>query len=649
VVRLSPAADHPVHWGGKFVFAFHPLLFYLICFQASEILNTVNRLDILNLDEMAKIQEEEEKLENELEDDEEEEEDDDVEETRQEIVYHQPQIIHHYKEPAIEEVNPITIPESASKTIASVSRPHRQGKTDDPFLEWDDFDVEPEKDQQQETQVPPIETDNENQENTDDLIKNEAGTADINARTVSNDNEQQQIQEKQQPLQQLTPPPKQLQQQPQKKKAAQSHPIFGKITHLSKDNNNNPANPFVSPIPYPLTPEQQRQQQLPDQTTSIATGTSNSQNKGTPMSLEQSFSSSLQQQTPLLPIQQQQQVPLLPPPQVQKKKSNKKKVKKKKKKGLNFFGLSSGANNRDEDEEEDYEKNNKQSFGVDGEMTSAPSEQPTIKPVLPAANVGIGLSSLWDDGTTTNDYEDSSNLSSDYYPTNQLQTEGGNDLETGNHNSSNTNHGEGGGGGDGLFGSLLSTLSTTASTTASSASSSLHISKDFLQNPFKKTYNSFFDNLETEIDLEDDPILKQVEWNKKNPHQAMARGGNSNNTASYIASLLPFSTAASNSSSNQPSTSGGEPANPSVLSTRSSSSSSFLNSFQLLREESWNALSNQWSELKRSLSEQRYSAFLIVFIKLLLLFCYYLSCFIGLALKSLCFLVCFSCCSRSEV
>lgn len=234
--------------------------------------------------------------------------------------------------------------------------------------------------------------------------------------------------------------------------------------------------------------------------------------------------------------------------QKQGSKTSKKKKPKQKKKSLDFFGTSSFLKNQEDDEEQEALT-----------TTNTTNDKPVDTSDNPNAVGGFGLTALWDDGSAgVDDYV----TNDDFHiplppPSSSMHSH--HDIEAANESSSNHDEGSSN---TSIFNNFFGT--TTSSTATSSALNTIQLSNEFLSNLSKKAVTSFFDNIETEIDLEEDPILKQVEWNKRNPHAIRSLQDQQNNTFSY----LNFFPTTSNTSTD----------NTIMMSSSSSSSSSFPSS-----------------------------------------------------------------------
>ena len=482
---------------------------------------------------MAKQQEAEEEEErlNELEEDEEEDEDEEEEQTQPEIQYHDysPE-----KTKVSIENPPRSIParpvSNDEKPSASVVLHRTPIKPDDSFFQWDDFGDEPSTNQNQnqeqketiieETPIKPSDSPSVDHPDSSLLARVPSqDPADPSAVISSDPSSIPSIEQhpEMEPGKTSTPLPQ------------TAHPIFGRISSSRKD------------------------------------GSSSSQSMGSP-ARQTLPAPSEQLATPIpappapLPVPLPVQPPLAPPQREAvgesgrkaKKKKEKKKRKVKRKKGLNFFGLAP-ADDEDAEEEQSHAP---QASAAPGDDQVAHSEHPAASSgVVVAGAGGFGLSSLWDDGG----YQDDGLLVP--LPTPSADP-AASDLEAGSDQQQQQ------GGGEGVLGSLLTSFSS-----GSAQQRSITISEDFLQNPFKKTLNSFFDNIETEIDLEDDPILRQVEWNKQNPRAARAAAmQGARSTADYIASLLPFPSPLAAAAPAASSSSSGSSSLPTHLDPTSSSS-----------------------------------------------------------------------------
>jgi hypothetical protein len=283
-----------------------------------------------------------------------------------------------------------------------------------------------------------------------------------------------------------------------------------------------------------------------------------------------------------------------------KKKKSNKKTTDKKKKGLNFFGFSA----KPQGEEEEEENEGKRDVDQLGSLRQVESKSKGKKQEAyhEGGSAGFGLSSLWDDGIA-------------------------------------------GGPSDDILFPLPTSSSASSSSSSSSGSSSsiLRLSNDIINNLSKRvsgSQSSYFDNLENDLELADDPILKQVEWNKQNPHALRAgtsgKQGSGWNYLSFFPSSSSAETAASSSSTSSSVTLSSSSGNTGLSESSSSAFSSSMNTSSISFSSLYTShcspcvtsLSSTWSDLqkevKNMISSFSYWKCLHCCYLLFLLFCFLL-------------------------
>jgi hypothetical protein len=256
---------------------------------------------------------------------------------------------------------------------------------------------------------------------------------------------------------------------------------------------------------------------------------------------------------------------------MKKKKKSNKKTTDKKKKGLNFFGFSAKTQGEEEEEEnEDKRDVDKVGSPRQGESRSKGKKQEAYHE---GGSAGFGLSSLWDDGIGSGPSDDI------LFP-----------LPT------------------------SSSASSSSSSSSGSSSSILRLSNEIVNNLSKRvsgSQSSYFDNLENDLELADDPILKQVEWNKQNPHAlrtgTSGKQGSGWNYLSFFPSSSTTDTAPSSSSTSiaAPSSTSSsntglsESSSSAFLSSVNASSISFSSVYSSHCSTCVASLSSTWSDLQK--------------------------------------------------
>jgi hypothetical protein len=283
-----------------------------------------------------------------------------------------------------------------------------------------------------------------------------------------------------------------------------------------------------------------------------------------------------------------------------KKKKSNKKTTDKKKKGLNFFGFSAKPQGEEEEEEnEDTRDVDKLGSSRQVESKSKGKKQEAYHE---GGSAGFGLSSLWDDGIGSGPSDDI------LFP-----------LPT------------------------SSSASSSSSSSSGSSSSILRLSNDIINNLSKRvsgSQSSYFDNLENDLELADDPILKQVEWNKQNPHAlrtgTSGKQGSGWNYLSFFPSSSTTDTAPSSSSTSSSVASSSSSSNIGLSESSASAFSSSVNTSSISFSSVYSShcspcvesLSSTWSDLQKEvnnmISSFSYWKCLHCWYLLFLLFCFLL-------------------------